>query len=163
MRGENVFEPLVPATRRSAAPSFSGFTKQQFWGERGEPGSGEGWADGNDGREDGGGGRVFPFSLSSSLSCVCGLLKLLPTPSESSFCGTRRSPAGGNFCEKLSIYLFADSKGGKIKESIKIKILNFPGGPQAGLDSSCDTGGSPVLLQVGCSILAYETNEAERK
>ena len=163
MRGENVFEPLVPAAGRSAAPSFSGFTKQQFWGKRGESSSGEGWADGNDGREDGGGGRLFPLSLSSSLSCVCGLVKLLPTPSESSFCGTRRSLAGGNFGEKSSIYQFADSKDKFFQESINIKTLNFPGGPQAGLDSSCDTGGSPLLLQVGCSMLTYEMIEAERK
>ena len=50
----------------------------------------------------------------------------------------------------LSINQFADSKDKQIKESINIKTLNFPGGPEAGLDSSCDTGGSPLLLQVGC-------------
>ena len=32
-------------------------------------------------------------------------------------------------------------------------LLNVSGGPEAGLDSSCDTGGSPLLLQVGYSHL----------
>ena len=39
-------------------------------------------------------------------------------------------------------------------------LLNVSGGPEAGLDSSCDTGGSPLLLQVGCSHLCTIASSA---
>ena len=104
--GENVFEPLVPAAGRSATPSFSGFTKQQLRGKRGKSSSREGrCADGRDGREDGGGGRVVPLSLSSSLPRLCGILNLLPASPESGYCGARCSPAGEtNSFESMKSY-----------------------------------------------------------
>ena len=82
-----------------------------------------------------------------------------PAPSlvsagSSSSCPPHPSPASAAHVAALQVGKLLSNQFTNLNEKYSMLYQpNVSGGPQAGLDSSCDTGGSPLLLQVGYSHL----------